>query len=119
MVKKKKRKNVQSILWILDIVCGPQSLVVVGGLVAWDPTNCSPVVSSVHHKYRSGMPFLPPGDLNPGIKLKSPSLKTVPPILNTLPPPSPLYPLDRIVPQHRLWVPCFMHQTCAGDLFHI
>ena len=32
-LKKEKKKNVQSTWWLLDIVCGAQSLVVVGGLV--------------------------------------------------------------------------------------
>ena len=28
-------------------------------------------------------------------------------------------PSHWVVPEHQLWVPCFMHRTCAGHLFHI
>ena len=24
-----------------------------------------------------------------------------------------------VVPEHQFWVPCFMHRTCTGHLFHI
>ena len=45
------------------------------------------------------------------------SYTCVPPILN---PPSTCLPtLFWVVPEHWLWVPCFMHQTCTGHLFYI
>ena len=36
-------------------------------------------------------------------------------------PPSYLLPHPSlwVVPEHRLWVPCFMHRTCIGHLFYI
>ena len=36
------------------------------------------------------------------------------------PPPASLPTLFLyVVPEHWLWVPCFMHQTCTGHLFYI
>ena len=35
-------------------------------------------------------------------------------------PPSALPTLSLwVVPDHRLWVPCFRHQTCTGHLFYM
>ena len=31
----------------------------------------------------------------------------------------PPHPIPQVVPVHWLWMPCFMHQTWTGDLFHI
>ena len=42
----------------------------------------------------------------------------IPPILN-LPPTSLPIPSLWVVPQHQLWVSCFMNQTYVGHLFHI
>ena len=38
------------------------------------------------------------------------------PILNPAPMSFPS-PIPVGCPEHRLWVPCFMHQTCTGQLF--
>ena len=36
------------------------------------------------------------------------------------PPPTSLStPFLWVVPEHQLWVPCFIHQTCTGHLFYI
>ena len=42
----------------------------------------------------------------------------VSPIRNP-PPASLLTPSPWVVPEHWLWVSCFMHQTCTGHLFYI
>jgi len=31
----------------------------------------------------------------------------------------PLSPIPWVVPEHQLWVSCFMHPTCTGHLFYI
>ena len=35
------------------------------------------------------------------------------------PPTFLLTPSLWVVPEHQLWVPCFMHRTCSGHLFYI
>ena len=39
------------------------------------------------------------------------------PILN--PPPTPLLTYNWVVPEHWLWVPCFMHQTYTGVMYFL
>ena len=40
------------------------------------------------------------------------------PMLNA-PPTSFQTPSLWVIPEHQLWVPCFMHQTCTSHLFYI
>ena len=52
----------------------------------------------------------------PYINMNQPQVYICPPILN----PTSLLTLSLwVVPEHWLWVPCFMHQTCTGHLFYI
>ena len=40
--------------------------------------------------------------------------------IHVLPPPtSPPTPSLWVVPEHWLWVPCFMRRTCPGHLYYI
>ena len=61
-------------------------------------------------QYCSG--FLPYIDMN------QPWVYMCPTILN--PPPTSLpKPFLWVIPEHQLWAPCFVHQTCSGHLFYI
>ena len=57
---------------------------------------------------------LPYTDLNP------PGVYMSPPSWTPLPPPTALrIPSPWVIPVHQPRAPCIMHQTCAGDSFHI
>ena len=52
------------------------------------------------------------------IDMNQPWVYMYPTILNPLP-NSLLTPSLWVVPEHQLWVPCFMHRICTGHLFYI
>ena len=52
------------------------------------------------------------------LTLNQPQVYMCPPVPN--PPPTSIpMPSLWVIPVHRLWLPCFMHQTWTGHLFHI
>ena len=54
----------------------------------------------------------------PYIKMNWPHEYMCPPILNPLSTSFSTLSLW-VVPEHQLWVPCFMHRICTGHLFYI
>ena len=54
----------------------------------------------------------------PYISMNRPQVHVSSPILNPPPPSLPTLSLW-LVPEHQIWVPCFMYQTCTGYLFYI
>ena len=54
----------------------------------------------------------------PYIDMNQPQVYMCPPMLHP-PATSLLAPSLWVVPEHQLWVPCFMHGTCTGHLYFV
>ena len=54
----------------------------------------------------------------PYIDMNQPWVYMCPPSWNSTPTCLPIQSL-RVGPIHRVWMPCFMHRNCTGDLFQI